>query len=151
MTLLATIRPDEWNLPLFLHILGAIVLVGALVLAATVLSLAWANGDAGAARRGYRALLLGALPGWIVMRVSAQWIADKEGYDGDTVPTWIDIGFITSEPSLLFLIAATVLTGMAARREAARGRRLTRIAVVLVGLMIVAYGVTIWAMTTKPA
>ena len=79
-----------------------------------------------------------------------QWIADKEGYDGDTVPTWIDIGFITSEPALLFLITATVLTGMAARREAARGRRLSRIAVVLVGLMIVAYGVTIWAMTTKP-
>jgi uncharacterized membrane protein len=150
MSLLAIVRPDDWNLPLFLHILGAITLVGGLILAATVLSAAWANGDPAAARRGYRALLFAALPGWIVMRVFAQVIADKEGYDGDKVPTWIDIGFITSEPALLFLIAATVLSGMAARREAARGRRLGRIAVVLVGLMIVAYGVTIWAMTTKP-
>ena len=32
MTLLGAIRPDDWDLPLFLHILGAMTLVGALVL-----------------------------------------------------------------------------------------------------------------------
>ena len=31
--LLAAIRPDSWNFPLFLHILGAMVLVGAVTAA----------------------------------------------------------------------------------------------------------------------
>ena len=29
--MLAAIRPDSWNYPLFIHVLGAMVLVGALV------------------------------------------------------------------------------------------------------------------------
>ena len=29
MSLLAAIRPDDWNIPLFVHVLGAMVLVGA--------------------------------------------------------------------------------------------------------------------------
>ena len=28
--MLALIRPDDWNLPLFLHVLGATILVGAM-------------------------------------------------------------------------------------------------------------------------
>ena len=28
MTVLAVIRPDSWNFPLFLHVLGAMILVG---------------------------------------------------------------------------------------------------------------------------
>ena len=28
-SLLAAVRPDSWNLPLFVHVLGAMVLVGA--------------------------------------------------------------------------------------------------------------------------
>ena len=38
MSVLAAIRPDEWNFPLFIHILGAMVSLGALVLAASSLS-----------------------------------------------------------------------------------------------------------------
>lgn len=149
MSLLAIVRPDSWNLPLFLHIVGAIGLVGGLALAATALSSAWRAGDAAAARLGYRGLLFAAVPGWIVMRGSAQWLLDKEGLE-DSEVTWIEIGFVTSEPLLLFLIGATVLSAMAARREPARGRRLARVATVLVGVLLAAYVVTIWAMTTKP-
>ena len=29
MSVIASIRPDSWNFPLFLHVLGAMVLVGA--------------------------------------------------------------------------------------------------------------------------
>jgi hypothetical protein len=152
VTVLAIVRPDSWELPLFLHVLGAITLVGGLVLAATALASAWSGGAAAASRLGYRALLLAALPGWILMRAGAQWIADKEGYTADKVktPNWVDIGFITSEPGLLFMIAATVLAAMAARRAPEGGRGLGRAATVLVGLLIVAYCVTVWAMTTKP-
>ena len=40
------------------------------------------------------------------MRVGAQWIASKEGLDDlDDPPAWVDIGFLTSEPTLLLLIA----------------------------------------------
>ena len=70
MTLLASIRPDDWNLPLFLHILGAMVLVGSLVLVVT--SIAADN-----LRLGFRTLWIAVIPSWIVMRVAAQWIASK--------------------------------------------------------------------------
>jgi hypothetical protein len=146
MSVLAAIRPDDWNLPLFLHILSAGVLFGAVVLAAVSV-----GGTAQAGLRlGFRSLLIGAIPAWIAMRLSAQWIASEEGYlDEDVeVPAWIDIGFATSEGSFLFLIAATVCAGIAARRDRAGGLRTATM--VLVGITIVAYLVALWAMSTKP-
>jgi hypothetical protein len=147
MNVLAAIRPDDWNLPLFLHILGAMVMVGGLVLALTALATAWRGKDVAPVRLGYRALLLGVLPSWLVTRLSAQWIVDKEGLE-DSDFAWIDIGFLTSEPGLLLIIVATVLTGLAVRR--ARGGTGVRVAMVLTALMLVAYLVAVWAMTTKP-
>ena len=156
MTLLGAIRPDDWNLPLFLHILGALVLVGSLVLVVLSLAAARRGDSAPALRLAYRALLLGAIPGWIVMRLSAQWIASKEGLDDlDEPPAWVDIGFLTSEPTLLLLIAATVCAGMAARRAREGGGRsfagLNTAALVLVTISLLAYVLAIWAMSTKPA
>jgi hypothetical protein len=146
MTVLAAIRPDDWNFPLFLHVLSAMVLFGAVVLAAVSVG---GNPQAGL-RLGFRSLLIGAIPAWIAMRLSAQWIASKENLldeDVDT-PAWVDIGFMTSEGSFLFLIAATVCAGIAARRERAGGLRIAT--VVLVAITIVAYVVALWAMSTKP-
>ncbi len=157
MTLLASIRPDDWNLPLFLHILGAMVLVGGLVL--VIASLASArSGDSAAVglRLAYRSLLLAVIPGWIVMRLAAQWIASKEGLDDlEEPPAWVDIGYVTSEPTLLLLIAATVCAGIAARRAREGGGRgfggLNTAALVLVTISLLAYVLAIWAMSTKPA
>ena len=155
MTVLGAIRPDDWNLPLFLHVLGAMVLVGALGL--VVLSLASARGgdSAPGLRLAYRSLLFAAIPAWIVMRLGAQWIASKEGLDDlDEPPAWVDIGFVTSEPTLLLLIAATVCAGVAARRAREGGGRafggLNRAALVLVFISLLAYVLAIWAMSTKP-
>ena len=143
MTLLAVIRPDDWNFPLFLHVLGAMVLVGSLVLVVT--SIAGDN-----LRMGYRTLLIGVIPSWIVMRVAAQWIADKEHVDDlDPTPAWVDIGYSTSEGSFLLLIAATICAGIAARR--ARGGGLRTATLALVAISLVAYVVAIWAMSTKPS
>ena len=147
MSLLAAIRPDDWNLPLFLHILGAMVLVGGLVLAASALFTAWRAGEAAALRLGYRALLLGVVPGWLVMRIAAEWVLSKEGLE-DAKLSWVDIGFSTAEPGLLLIIIATVLAGLAARRGA--GGTGVRVAAVLVSVLILAYLVAVWAMTTKP-
>ena len=147
MTVFAAIRPDDWNFPLFLHVLSAMLLFGAVVLAV----LSAAGGSQAGLRLAFRSLLIGAIPSWIVMRVSAQWIADKEGLvdEGVETPAWVDIGFITSEGSLLFLIAATVCAGITARRERSGGLRTAT--VVLVGITIVASLVALWAMSTKPA
>jgi uncharacterized membrane protein len=152
MTLLAAIRPDDWNLPLFLHILAAMVLVGALVLVATSLAGAWRGGSVAIVRLGFRGMLLVALPAWVVTRVTAEWLASKENLDEDP-PNWVDIGYMISDTTFLLLIAATVCAGIAARR-AGRGQPpgtgLNRAVVVLVGVSLVAYVVAIWAMATKP-
>ncbi|MBD0283363.1 MAG: hypothetical protein ICV69_14400 [Thermoleophilaceae bacterium] len=153
MTLIAAIRPDEWNLPLFLHLLGAMVLVGALVLVVASLAGARPGSSVAAVRLGYRGLLLVALPAWLVTRVSAQWLASEENVDEDS-PAWVDLGFTTTDTTFVLLVAATVCAGLAARRLSRKGgggAGLQRAAVVLVGVSLVAYVVVIWAMATKPS
>jgi hypothetical protein len=163
MTLFAAIRPDEWNLPLFLHVLAAMVLVGTLVLVAVTLAGASRGGSVGTVRLGFRGLLLAALPSWIVMRVTAEWLASEENLDEDP-PGWVDAGYMISETTLLLLIAATVCAGVAVRRAGrveaggggtgragADGGGLGRAVVVLVGIALVAYVVAIWLMATKPS
>jgi hypothetical protein len=93
-TILAISRPTDWNFPLFVHVLGAMVLVGGLLTATS--SLAFARGDVRFLRLGYWTLLAVALPGFIVMRIGAQWIYSKEGWDDvDEEPAWIGVGWIT--------------------------------------------------------
>jgi hypothetical protein len=154
MTVLGAIRPDDWNLPLFLHILGAMTLVGALVLVVASLASARGGDSAPGLRLAYRSLLFAAIPAWIVMRLGAQWIASKEGLDDlDEPPAWVDIGFLTSEPTLLLLIAATICAGIASRRARDGGRAfggLNTAALVLVAISLAAYVLAIWAMSAKP-
>src|SRR5262249_54085845 len=112
---LAIIRPDAWNFPLLLHVLGAMLMVGALVLTATALVFAWRDGNLSMARLGYRSLLLGVIPAFILMRAGAEWIASKEGLENSDV-SWIGIGFSTSDFGGLLIIIATFLAGFGMRR-----------------------------------
>jgi hypothetical protein len=150
---LAAIRPDDWNFPLLLHVLGAMVLVGALALATASLAAAWSSGSAALTRLGFRALLWAGLPAWIVTRASADWVRDKEGISRDDAPNWIDIGYAISDQGFVLLIVAGILTWIGARR-ATRGTgsavTFDRVAVVLLAVSVVAYLVAVWAMTTKP-
>jgi hypothetical protein len=131
------------SLALFVHILGAMTLVGSLVL--VLVALADRN-----IRLGYRSLLLGVVPGWIVMRGGAEWIAEKEKVnDLDPVPSWVDIGYSVADPMLLLIIISTVCAGSAARRQRTGGP-LRGTALVLSAIMLVAAVVAIWAMSTKP-
>jgi hypothetical protein len=157
MTVLADIRPSDWEFPLFIHVLGGMVLVGALVLAFTYLVPAWRGGAVEPLRSGFRTLLYAALPSFLVLRISAEWIADKEGWNDvpdDALPAWIDIGYMTSDPGGLLLIIALIVSGVAMRRTpdagAEGGSTSVRVTTVLVGILLVAYLVAIWAMTTKP-
>jgi hypothetical protein len=146
-------RPDSWDLPLFVHILSAMTLVGATTLAAVSLAGAWRSGSLALTRLGYRTLLLGVIPAWIAMRLSAEWIVDKEGLEEADL-AWIDIGFMAAEPVFLLVIIATVLAGLAMRRagrgDAAGPSVGTRVATGLVSFALLAYLVAVWAMTTKP-
>jgi hypothetical protein len=153
MELLAAVRPDDWNLPLLLHVLGAMTLVGALVLATVSLAATWRHGSHVLTRLGFRALLWAALPAWIATRVGAEWVADQEEIPTDDPPNWVDVGYMVSDPGLLLLIVATVLTGIGARRTG-RGTGsavgVDRVAAVLLAISLVTYLVAVWAMTTKP-
>jgi uncharacterized membrane protein len=149
----AAVRPDSWNLPLFLHVLGAMVLVGALVVVAWTLVKAW-RGDADPfVFLAARVLTLVAIPSFLVMRVAAQWIADKE-IPGSSDPSWIGIGYSVSDGGFLFLLVSSILVGIATRRlrrDGGASPRLVRVAAVLTLIPLTAYVVAIWAMTTKPA
>ena len=148
---LAIIRPDAWNFPLLLHVLGAMLMVGSLVLAGSALAVAWRGGGDGMVRLGYRALLLGVVPSWILMRAGAEWIASKEGLENSDV-SWIGIGFSTADGGAALIIIATILAGLGMRRAARKpgSTGLGRASAVLVAVLVVAYIVALWAMTTKP-
>jgi uncharacterized membrane protein len=148
MSLLATIRPDDWNLALFLHVLAAFVMVGALVTAAAYLFAARRDGSLELTRAGFRSLLIAALPAFIATRLSAQWLVSKEGLE-DAELAWLDYGFITTDVGLLVLVGATVAAGLAVRR--AEGVRGVALAAWLVAGLIAVYAVVIWLMATKPA
>jgi hypothetical protein len=86
------------------------------------------------------------------MRIGAEWIADKEHLT-DSNASWIGIGYSVADGGLLILIILNVLAGLAYRRARRGGQpvALLRWTTGLTLLLIVAYGVALWAMATKPA
>ena len=155
--MLAATRPTGWDFPLFLHVLGAMVLVGGLTVAVVFQLLAWRKRDpadvAASTRAGFRALLAVALPGLIVMRIGAQWVYSKEGWSGDNDPAWLGIGYLTADLGGILLLITIILAGLGARRLRRSGGSksvLTRIAMPLATLLLIAYVIAVWAMTTKP-
>jgi hypothetical protein len=154
---LAVTRPTDWDFPLFVHILGATILVGGLVTAVGMQVLAWRRRDpaetAAFTRAAFWALLVVALPGWIVMRAGAQWIYSKEGWTSESNQTWLDIGFGLADVGIVVLVVAVVLAGLAVwrgRRSGGGGIVLGRMALPLATVLLVAYLVAVWAMTAKP-
>jgi hypothetical protein len=82
------------------------------------------------------------------MRASAEWIADEEGLtDLPQDPDWIGIGYAVADGGFVLLVIASLAAWLTLRRGVGAG---VRVAAVLVGLLIIADVVAIWAMTTKP-
>jgi hypothetical protein len=146
--MLALIRPDSWNLPLFLHVLGAMILFGGTATVAIVGFAARTRTDHAAllARVALRTCLFAVVPGWILMRAGAAWIVSKE-FPHNT-PGWVDVGFIVSEPGALILIALSILAGVSVRRQGI-GRAALAVPV-LAGIYLVALAIAWWAMSAKP-
>jgi uncharacterized membrane protein YhaH (DUF805 family) len=152
-SVLAAVRPDSWNFPLFVHVFGAMILVGGLLTGATLL--AFARGDVRSLRLGYWTLLLVAFPGYIVMRIGAQWIYAESVYDdlpeGVDDPTWIGIGFIVADLGALLVLIALILGGIGVRRlRDGKGTGLLKAAMIIAWLVLAAALVAVWAMSGKP-
>jgi hypothetical protein len=151
MSVVAAIRPDSWNFPLFVHVLGAMILVGGLVAGAS--ALAFARGDAKMLRLGFWALMLVSFPGWIIMRLGAQWIYSREGWDDvpdKLVPSWIGIGFLIADAGGLVLVITLIVGGIGVRRLESGKSGLLKAVLVLSLVLLAAYVIAVWAMAGKP-
>ncbi|HEU5010107.1 MAG TPA: hypothetical protein VFT33_05360 [Gaiellaceae bacterium] len=149
-SLLAAHRPTDWNFPLFVHVLGAMILVGGLLAGASIIT--YARGEVRWLRLGYWSLLFVAFPGYIVMRIGAQWIYSREGWeDLGNDPTWIGIGFAVADIGALVTLIALVVGGVGVYRlRSGKGAGLLKAAMVLAWIVLAAALVAVWAMAGKP-
>ena len=155
MTMLAAVRPDSWNLAVFVHVAGAMILMGGLITAAGSGLVGWRDETSALRRIGALTLFAVALPGWIIMRVGAEWVYNKEGWDkvpDKLSPTWLDIGYITADIGGIILLVALVLGGIGVRKaRSGAGTGLLKASTVLAAVLIVVYVVSVWAMGGKPS
>jgi hypothetical protein len=146
------IRSDSVNVALLVHVAGAMVLLGGLVTAAAMAIAGWNDEAATLRRLSYWTLLAVAFPGYIIMRIGAQWVASKEHLDNlKNDPTWLGIGFITADAGALLLLIALIVGGIGMRRSRnGRGGGLLKASSVIATLLAAVYIVTVWAMGAKP-
>lgn len=155
MTVLASVRESSLDFPLFLHVLGAILLFGAVMSSAVLdyASLRRALPTAALLRRlAFRTTLIVVWPSYIVMRVGAEWIRSKEFPNGAPEPDWVGVGYMTADLGVLVLAALTVCAWLASRQTSEdRPKPATAtIAVVIAVVFLLALAVAWFAMTAKP-
>ena len=149
-------RPNDVNVPLFLHVLGAMLLVGTLLVVAVALLVRRRDqADTVALTRfGLRTLLIGVVPSYILMRVGAQWTESAEDLpDIVEESAWIGIGYITADAGILLLVISIVLAVIGLRRlrrPEGGGTGAARAVGAISTLLLVAYLVAVWAMSAKP-
>jgi hypothetical protein len=151
--MLAAIRPDDVNFPLFLHVFGAMLLVGALFAVALATVLAWKRPEdaPGLTRFSLRTLLIGVLPAYILMRIGAQWTEAAADYPDDFEPAWIGVGYITADAGALLILISIVLSVLGLRKlRAGSGLGFGRDVGIISILLLAAYIVAVWAMSAKP-
>ena len=142
--MLALVRPDSWDFPLFLHVVGAIVLVGAV--AATVVAAASSQRRPWLRPIVLRTVLIIVIPAWILMRLAGQWIDSKEDIQGD--PTWLGIGFLVGDVGVVFLLVTAIVSWLGNRWPERRwpGQAVA----VIAGIYLAALLVAMFAMSGKP-
>ena len=142
--MLAIIRPDSWNLPLFLHVLGAMTVTGATA-AAFVGAMAeprwpWLRVVVS------RTLFMATFPAWILMRLGGAW-EDSRSPIGDGAG-WLDVGYLVGDAGFVLLIVAIIFGAIAVRRPNKKWP--IRAVAVITGVYLVALFVAMVAMTGKP-
>jgi hypothetical protein len=116
--------------PLFVHVLGAMFLFGA-VLAAFVASIA------GQRRAAFQSLLV-AIVSWIVMRAGAEWVYSK-GYSAVKSQTWLKLGMGIADGGLIVLLLALGAAYWATRRPGPLSRIATGLCAVYLVLLAIAW------------
>lgn len=93
--------------PLFLHVLGAMTLFGAVLTAVITSIVGSRRPDLAFLRKATFWALVSGLPDYVVFRIAAQIIYsdEKDAFRGKD-PTWIGIGFGASDTGLLLLLAS---------------------------------------------
>jgi hypothetical protein len=142
--MLAILRPDSWNFPLFLHVLGAMVVTGATA-AACVMAVSsrrwpWLRSTLA------KTLLLAVFPAWLLMRLGGAW-EDSRSSIGDA-SGWLGVGYIVGDLGFVLLIVAMILGAVGMRRPQ-RNWPISVVAI-LTGVYFVALVVAMVAMTGKP-
>jgi hypothetical protein len=147
-------RANDIDLALLVHVLGAMVLVGGVLTAAAASLIGWRDEAVSLRRLSLKTLLFAALPGFIVMRVGAEWVYAEEGWDSvpdDDQPAWIGIGYITADLGGLLLLIALILGWIGLRRErGGGGAGLLRASGVIAAVLVAIYVISVWAMGAKP-
>jgi hypothetical protein len=142
--MLAIVRPDSWNLALFLHVLGAMTVTGATA-AAFVCAVS--------ARRWpwlrlvlARTLVFAVFPAWLLMRLGGAWEDSRSPIGNGS--GWLGVGYIVGDAGLILLIIAMIL-GAAGVRRPQQNWPVGAVAVIT-GVYFVALIVAMVAMTGKP-
>ena len=144
-------RPDAISIAVFVHVLGAMVLVGGVVTAAGASLIGWRDESVALRRFSYRTLLTVALPAWFVMFGGAMWASSKEHLD-DAETAWLTIGHIAAEGGGLLLLIALILGGIGVRRsDGGGGSGLIKASGAIATFLVAVYILAIWAMGAKPA
>ena len=144
MTLLAFSRPF-W--PLFLHVLGAMTTVGAIFTATLLSYVAWNRAEASFLRRATFITLITAIPFYILLRVFAEvmYSDEKDAFGGDD-PTWVGVGYLTSDAGILLLL---ISIGVAFWWKRSSKPIAGRIVAVLTSILLVLLTVAMLAMSGK--
>jgi len=145
---LASICGRTCGVPLFLHVLGATLLVGGIsaVVSVAVAALRHPEHAPLLRRIVLQTTLIAVWPGFIATVAGGHWTLSREHLaDNRTPPGWALVGIAVTDLGVLVMIALTVLAWLALRRP-----RLGRAVAALAALYLGALLVTLWAMTAKP-
>jgi hypothetical protein len=142
--MVALIRPDSWNLPLFLHVLGATILVGGV--AATTLAAGKSGASLMLRQVAFRTVIFLVIPAWILMRVAGEWTNSREDIPGD--PGWLSTGYIVGDAGVLFLLVTAIAAWWAIRRPDRRWPMIT--VTLLASVYLAGLLVAMFAMSGKP-
>jgi|1186.fasta_scaffold70873_3 hypothetical protein len=148
----AVLRPDSWDLPLFLHVLGATLLFGG-VIVVLVLTVAARRGQTASpmlARSAFRVWLAVVVPTFLLMRIAGQWILSREEKQLPDLDNkgWVGVGFAVGDGGVVLILLLGIAAWLYARR-AGTGRA-AMFAIVLASIYLAALAVAWFAMSAKP-
>jgi len=123
--------------PLFLHVLGAMTTIGAILTVVVLSYVSWSRPDAAFLRRATLTTLLTTIPFYILLRVFAEvmYSKEKDGFGGND-PTWVGIGYITSDAGFLVLLITIGLAFWWRRSEKPVAGRIVAVLSTLLLLML---------------